>query len=223
MRHNRDDKRFSRNSGHLRCMLANMTSDLITHGRIKTTTPKAKVLRRYAERMITLGKRGDVAARRRAMAFMRSKPAVKKLFDEVAGRFAERPGGYTRIMKLGPRPGDAAPMSIIELVESAVAKAPAKKAAPKKKAAKAPAKKAPAKKAPAKKAAGKAAPEKEEAAAKKAAAGKAPAKKAPAKKATAGKAAAEKKAAPAKTAEKKAAAKKPAAKKPAAKKGETEK
>lgn len=210
MRHNRDDKRFSRNSGHLRCMLANMTNDLITHGRIKTTTPKAKVLRRYAERMITLGKRGDVAARRRAMAFMRSKPAVKKLFDEVAGRFAERAGGYTRIMKLGIRPGDAAPMSIIELVESTVAKAPAKKSAPKKKAAaKAPAKKAPAKKAPARKAA----PDKEEAAA----------KKAPAKKAAAGKATAAKKAAAPEAAGKKPAAKKSAAKKPAPKKGGAEK
>ncbi len=117
MRHNRDDKRFSRTSGHLRCMMANLTNDLITHGRLRTTTAKAKELRRYAEKMITLGKAGDLASRRRAMAFMRNKKAVTKLFNEVAPSYKSRNGGYTRILKLGFRPGDCAPMSIIELVE----------------------------------------------------------------------------------------------------------
>ena len=117
MKHNTDNKRFSRNSGHLRCMMANMTCDLLTHERIKTTTPKAKELRRYTEKMITLGKAGTVSARRRAMAFLRSKAVVTKLFDDLAERTATRPGGYTRILKVGRRAGDCAPMSLIELVD----------------------------------------------------------------------------------------------------------
>ena len=116
MRHNRDDKRFNRPSGHLRCMMANMTNSLFLHGRISTTTPKAKALRRVAERMVTLGKKGDLPARRRAMAFMRRKDVVTKLFSEIAPQYAERNGGYTRVLKVGPRPGDSAPMSLIELV-----------------------------------------------------------------------------------------------------------
>ncbi|MEK7772907.1 MAG: 50S ribosomal protein L17 [Deltaproteobacteria bacterium] len=120
MRHNRDEKRFDRTASHLKSMMANMTNDLLLNGRIKTTTPRAKVLRRYAERMITLGKGGTVAARRRAMAFMRNKIAVTRLFSDIAQNYKERNGGYTRILKLGFRPGDAAHMSIIELVESAV-------------------------------------------------------------------------------------------------------
>lgn len=166
MRHNRDEKRFDRTFGHLRCMLANMTNDLITAGRIKTTTPRAKVLRRYAERMITLGKDGTLSARRRAMSFMRSKLAVTKLFDDIAPKYKERNGGYTRILKIGVRPGDAAPMSIIELVESAQAAATGTKAVKpaRKAAAKAPAKKKP--EAP-KKAAAKKEPAAKEGAAKK--------------------------------------------------------
>ena len=117
MRHNRDEKRFDRSNGHLRCMLANMTNDLVLAGRIKTTTPRAKVLRRYAEKMVTLGKDGSTAARRRAFAFMRSKDAVKKLFDDLAPKYVGRNGGYTRILKLGVRPGDNAAMSLIEFVE----------------------------------------------------------------------------------------------------------
>jgi len=150
MRHNRDEKRFDRRPGHLKSMLSNMTNDLVISGRIKTTIPKAKVLRRFAERMITLGKDGTLAARRRAMAFMRSKEAVTKLFVEVAPQYKERNGGYTRILKLGVRPGDNASMAFIELVEGAdtVAQAAEK---PKAKAKKAPAK--PRAKAPAKKAA----------------------------------------------------------------------
>ncbi|CAG1065854.1 50S ribosomal protein L17 [uncultured bacterium] len=163
MRHNRDEKRFDRTYSHLKSMLSNMTNDLVMYGRIRTTTPKAKVLRSYAEKMITLGKDGSVAARRRAMAFMRNKAAVTRLFDAVAPQFKERNGGYTRILKLGNRPGDNAAMAIIELVEgqqaAAAIEAPKKKAAVKK-TAKAPA--AEKKAAPAK--------EKKEAAPKKAAA-----------------------------------------------------
>jgi len=118
MRHNKDDKRFSRASGHLRCMMSNMTNSLILNGRIKTTTPKAKLLRGYVERMITLGKSGSLPARRRAMAFLRDKTMVTRLFAEIAPRYTERNGGYTRIMKLGFRAGDCAPVSIIELVEA---------------------------------------------------------------------------------------------------------
>lgn len=123
MRHNRDDKRFSRTIGHLRCMMANLTNDLIVYGRLRTTTPKAKELRRHAERMITLGRKGDLSARRRAMAFMRNKQAVTTLFSSVGPRFRERNGGYTRILKVGIRPGDCTPMSLIELVEGAAATA----------------------------------------------------------------------------------------------------
>ncbi len=214
MRHNKDDKRFSRTGGHLRCMMANMTNSLILNGRIKTTSPKAKLLRSYAEKMITLGKSGSLPARRRAMAFLRDKTMVTRLFAEIAPRYAERKGGYTRIMKVGFRAGDCAPVSIIELVEAdsekkaAPRKTRSKSAAPRKK--QAPAKKAASavkadtekKKAPAKKAAAKTtgdakkAPVKKEAAAKKTSV-KAAAKKsettAKAKKAPAKKAAAEKK------------------------------
>ncbi|MBI5234679.1 MAG: 50S ribosomal protein L17 [Deltaproteobacteria bacterium] len=132
MRHNRDEKRFDMNVGHLRAVMANMTNDLVLAGRIRTTTPRAKLLRRYAERMITLGKDGSVHARRRAFAFMRNKIAVTRLFDAVAPQYTERKGGYTRIIKLGARPGDNAHMSFIELVGSpqeakAVGTKPAKK------------------------------------------------------------------------------------------------
>ncbi len=146
MRHNRDEKRFDRRPGHLKSMLSNMTNDLVVFGRIKTTTPKAKVLRRYAERMITLGKDGTLAARRRAMAFMRSKEAVTKLFDVVAPQYKERNGGYTRILKLGVRPGDNADMAFIELVEGA-SKTPVEEKPKAKKAAAKPRAKAPLKKA----------------------------------------------------------------------------
>ncbi len=124
-------------------MMANLTCDLLNHERIKTTTPKAKELRRYAERMITLGKDGSLSARRRAMGFLRNKAVVTKIFNELAKRYEERKGGYTRILKLGVRPGDCAPVSLIELVDSVSEveaepdkKPAAKKAAPKKPAAK---------------------------------------------------------------------------------------
>ena len=147
MRHNRDEKRFDRTYSHLRAMLSNMTCDLMLVGRIKTTTPRAKVLRRFAERMITLGKSGTLSARRRAFAFMRSKAAVDKLFSAIAPKYTERNGGYTRIMKIGERPGDNASMSIIELVEG---KETSAAAAPEAGAAKPRASKKPAKKTAAK-------------------------------------------------------------------------
>jgi large subunit ribosomal protein L17 len=94
-----------------------MVTSLLDKERIETTDAKAKELRRVADRMITLGKRGDLHARRQALSVIRSKEVTAKLFDELADRFRERPGGYTRVLKMGRRTGDAAPMSIIELVE----------------------------------------------------------------------------------------------------------
>lgn len=98
-------------------MFRNMVTSLLLHEHIRTTDAKAKELRRWAERMVTLGKRGTLHARRQALAFIRSRQVVAKLFDDVAVRFKERPGGYTRVTKVGVRRGDAAAMSIIELTE----------------------------------------------------------------------------------------------------------
>lgn len=126
MRHNKDDKRFSRNTGHLRSMMSNLTRDLLMHERIKTTTPKSKELRRSAEKMITLGKLGTLSARRRAMAFLHDKALVTKLFTELGTRFKDRKGGYTRSIKAGVRHGDCAPLSLIELVDRAPEKADTK-------------------------------------------------------------------------------------------------
>ncbi|MBI3755801.1 MAG: 50S ribosomal protein L17 [Deltaproteobacteria bacterium] len=119
MRHNRDEKRFDRPVGHLRCMMANMTNSLFLHGRIKTTLARAKELRRFAEAMITLGKKGDMSARRRAIAFMRDKAVVTRLFDEISSQYKDRNGGYTRILHADVRPGDSSQMALIELVASA--------------------------------------------------------------------------------------------------------
>lgn len=98
-------------------MFRNMVTSLLWSERIQTTDAKAKELRRWADRMVTLGKRGTLHARRQALAFVRSRRVVAKLFDEIAPRFRDRPGGYTRITKLGLRRGDAAPLSVIELTE----------------------------------------------------------------------------------------------------------
>ncbi len=117
MRHAKSGKKLGRDASHRRALYANLTGALITHGRIETTEAKAKAVRPYAEKLITLGKRGDLHARRQAMAELRSNDVVHQLFSEVAPRFAERPGGYTRIVKLGPRQGDAAPMALLELVD----------------------------------------------------------------------------------------------------------
>jgi large subunit ribosomal protein L17 len=99
--------------------MRNMVTSLLDHERIETTDAKAKELRGLADRMITLGKRGDLHARRQALSVIRSKEVTAKVFDELAERFRDRPGGYTRVIKLGNRVGDAAPISIIELVEDA--------------------------------------------------------------------------------------------------------
>ena len=124
--------RLGGSPAHEKLMLANLATSLFKHGRIKTTETKAKRLRPLAEQLITKAKRGDLHARRQALAVVRDKDVVFQLFDQIAPRFHNRPGGYTRIVKTGPRKGDAAPMAIIELVEElevAVAPAPRKAAA----------------------------------------------------------------------------------------------
>ena len=137
MRHQRTGKKLGRDSAHRKALYSNLAGALIEHGRIRTTVTKAKAVKPIAERMITLGRRGDLHARRQAVAFLRSKDVVHKLFSEVAPRYGDRPGGYARIVKLGPRPGDSAEMAYLELVEEPyapkqrpVAAAPAVEAAP---------------------------------------------------------------------------------------------
>src|ERR671919_619708 len=103
MRHHRAGKKLGRDSAHRRALYANLACALIEHGRIKTTEAKAKAVKPIAEQMITLGRRGDLAARRQALAFLRSKDVVHKLFDDVGPRFKDRPGGYSRIVRLGAR------------------------------------------------------------------------------------------------------------------------
>lgn len=116
MRHNVSGRKLNRTTSHRLAMFRNMVTSLLDHGRIYTTIPKAKDLRRFAEAMITLGKRGDLHARRQALAFIRDKDVVHKLFSELGPQFQNRPGGYTRIVKVGFRRGDAAPMCLVELV-----------------------------------------------------------------------------------------------------------
>jgi large subunit ribosomal protein L17 len=129
MRHRKSGRKLGRDSAHRKALYANLASALIEHGRIKTTEAKAKEVRPIVEEMITLGKRADVAAQRHAVAFLRSKAIVHTLFAEVAPRFAERPGGYTRIVKIGPRQGDAARMVYLEFVDYVPERAPAPVAA----------------------------------------------------------------------------------------------
>ena len=117
MRHHRAGKKLGRDASHRRALYANLASALIEHGRIRTTEAKAKAVKPIAEQMITLARRGDVHARRQALAYLRSQDVVHKLFSEVAPRFADRPGGYSRIVKIGPRQGDAAEMVYLELVD----------------------------------------------------------------------------------------------------------
>jgi len=124
MRHRRAGRKLGRDSAHRKALYSNLASALIEHGRIKTTEAKAKEVRPIVEQMITLGKRGDVAAHRQAVAFLRSKSVAHMLFAEVAPRFADRPGGYTRVVKIGPRQGDAAPMAYLELVDYVPERAP---------------------------------------------------------------------------------------------------
>ena len=116
MRHARSGKKLGRDSAHRKALYSNLAGALIEHGRIKTTVTKAKAVKPIAEQMITLGRRGDLHARRQATAFLRSRDVVHKLFADVAPLFKDRPGGYTRIVKIGPRQGDAAEMAYLELV-----------------------------------------------------------------------------------------------------------
>lgn len=116
MRHRNHGRKFQRSTAHRAALFQNMSISLIEHGRIKTTDMKAKELRRYVERLVTLGKKQTLAARRQAFNTLRSEAAVAKLFGELAERFKDRHGGYTRIMKVGFRHGDAAPLSLIEFI-----------------------------------------------------------------------------------------------------------
>ncbi len=117
MHHGFRGRRFSRTASHRKAMFANMAQALITHEQIMTTLPKAKDLRPIVEKLVTLGKRGDLHARRQAIAQIRSEEVVRKLFDVIAKRYGARNGGYLRIMKAGFRYGDAAPMAVIEFVD----------------------------------------------------------------------------------------------------------
>ena len=116
MRHRKAGNRLGRTSSHLQAMIRNMVTSLLEHERIVTTTPKAKEIRKIADRMITLAKRGDLHARRQALSVIRDKKVVAKLFTELKDEYMDRNGGYTRIIRTGNRIGDAAPMAILELV-----------------------------------------------------------------------------------------------------------
>ncbi len=141
MRHLKAGRKLSRTSSHRRAMFRNMATSLLLHEHIRTTEAKAKELRGFVDNMVTLGKRGDLHSRRQAIAFIQSNEVVRKLFTVLADRYRERPGGYTRVIKLPNRPGDNAPMAVIELVDRPVKeepkKAARKAAAPKAEAAKA--------------------------------------------------------------------------------------
>jgi large subunit ribosomal protein L17 len=120
MRHNKAGRRLGRKTSHREAMFRNMVTSLLNHGKITTTDAKAKEIRVVAERMITLGKRGDLHSMRLAASVIREKLVVSKLFSVIAPSYKERQGGYTRIIKLGVRQGDASPLSLIELVEQAI-------------------------------------------------------------------------------------------------------
>ncbi len=117
MRHGTSGRKLNRKSAHRKAMFANMAVALLKHEQIKTTLPKAKDLRRVVDGLITLGKRGDLHARRQAMSVLRDRTITAKLFSDLAARYKERPGGYTRVLKAGFRYGDMAPMGVIELVD----------------------------------------------------------------------------------------------------------
>jgi large subunit ribosomal protein L17 len=126
MRHNKAGRRLGRKTSHRVAMFRNMVTSLLEHGKITTTDAKAKEIRVVAERMITLGKRGDLHSMRLAASVIRDKSVVSNLFSTIAPRYKERLGGYTRIIKLGVRQGDAAPVSLIELVEEEIKPSKAK-------------------------------------------------------------------------------------------------
>jgi len=129
MRHLKSGRQLSRNSSHRWALMRNLITALLREEKIQTTDPKAKELRRWADRVISLAKRGDLHARRQALSIIWDKAVVRKLFDTIGPRFKDRPGGYTRIIKLGLRHGDAAQMAVIELVggEAAASSGGAKK------------------------------------------------------------------------------------------------
>lgn len=118
MRHLKQGRKLGRTTAHRKALLRNLATALLEHERIITTEPKAKELRRVADKLVTLGKRGDLHARRQALQVVQSNAVVQKLFNVIAPRLAERQGGYTRILRLGYRPGDAAAMAAIELVDA---------------------------------------------------------------------------------------------------------
>jgi large subunit ribosomal protein L17 len=118
MRHRQTTPKLGRTPSHRKAMLRNMVTDFFRHEKIRTTQAKAKALRPYAEKLITMGKKDNLTARRQAARFVRDKGVLKKLFDDLAPRYSDRPGGYTRIIKLSSRAGDHAEMAIIELVEA---------------------------------------------------------------------------------------------------------
>ena len=132
MRHRARSRKLGRTSAHRLAMYRNMVTSLLDYGRIETTDAKAKEVRRIADRMITLGKRGGLHARRRALRVIRHREIAAKVFDELAERYRDRPGGYTRVLKVRNRVGDAAPMSIVELVEALPAESGATKGGEKK-------------------------------------------------------------------------------------------
>lgn len=117
MRHRKGPRKLNRTTSHRKAMFANMATALVKHEQIVTTLPKAKELRRAVDKLITLGKRGDLHARRQALSVIKDRALVDKLFTTLAERYADRPGGYTRVLKAGFRYGDSAPMAIIELVD----------------------------------------------------------------------------------------------------------
>lgn len=127
MRHNVSGRKLSRNTAHRKALLRNLVTSLLEHERIETTLAKAKELRSEADRMITLAKKGDLHARRQALAFIRDKGTVQKLFGEIKDRYLERNGGYTKITRLHYRKGDAAPITVVELVERPESKKTKKK------------------------------------------------------------------------------------------------
>ena len=138
MRHQLSGRQLSRNAAHRKALMRNMAAALLRHETIRTTLPKAKELRRVVEPLITLGKTDSLAGRRRAFSQLRDDEVVRKLFEDIGPRFKARAGGYTRILKMEPRPGDAAPMALMQLVDKAGAQAEAEQP---KKAAKKPARK----------------------------------------------------------------------------------
>jgi large subunit ribosomal protein L17 len=117
MRHRKAGRALGRNSGHRRALFRSLVTSLLEHERIETTLPKAKELRTFADKMITLGKRGDLASRRRALAFIQKESVVRALFSDIGPRFANRAGGYTRVLNSRRRLGDGAAMAVIELTE----------------------------------------------------------------------------------------------------------